>query len=170
LCWNTADARGDPGTLPHELPAGVKRLPAASAASCAAWIRSPYEPWVRIAAGTAVLGQASDAFGWDNEFPRHTVRIDGFEVARHKLTHGEYLRFVDAGGPVPHFWIKRDGEWWLRRMFDAVPLPPDEPVYLTHRQAIAYAAWAGARLPSEPEWLRAAYGSGQRRYPGATTA
>ncbi len=50
-------------------------------------------------------------------------------------------------------------------MFDEVPLPLDAPVYLTHRQAVAYAGWAGARLPTEAEWQRAAYGDGERRFP-----
>jgi formylglycine-generating enzyme required for sulfatase activity len=50
-------------------------------------------------------------------------------------------------------------------MFDEVPLPLDAPVYLTHDQASAYADWVGARLPTEPEWHRAAFGAGERRHP-----
>ena len=45
-----------------------------------------------------MLGQAPGAFGWDNEFPQHRCTVDGFEIARYKLTNGEYLRFVAAGG------------------------------------------------------------------------
>ena len=151
--------------LLHELPPSRKRAPAAGLRGPALEPERRGDPWVRIDAGSAVLGQAPGSFGWDNEFPRHIVRVGGFEIARHKLTHRDYLRFVAAGGPLPHFWAQRDGEWWLRQMFDTVPLPLDAPVYLTHRQATAYAAWAGARLPTEAEWQRAAYGDGQRRYP-----
>ena len=122
-------------------------------------------PWVAIPAGPTTLGQGPDDFGWDNEFPQHTVESAGFEIARWKVTNGEYLRFVEAGGPPPHFWRQHNGNWWLRRMFDEMPLPLDAPVYLTHQQAVAYAAWAGARLPTEAEWQRAAYGNGERRYP-----
>ena len=50
-------------------------------------------------------------------------------------------------------------------MFDEAPLPLAAPVYVTHQQAVAYAAWAGARLPTEAEWQRAAYGRGERHYP-----
>jgi gamma-glutamyl hercynylcysteine S-oxide synthase len=151
--------------LLHELPAGLKRAGAPRPVRGATTPGACGEAWVPIAAGAAVLGQAETEFGWDNEFPRHTVRVDGFEIARRKLSHVEYLRFVEDGGPVPHFWQRRDGTWWLRRMFDAVPLPMNEPVYLTHDQATAYATWVGARLPTEAEWQRAAYGDSQRRHP-----
>jgi formylglycine-generating enzyme required for sulfatase activity len=120
---------------------------------------------VAIPAGPTTLGQGPGEFGWDNEFPQHTVENAEFEIARCKLTNGEYLRFVEAGGPPPHFWQRRNGNWWLRRMFDDVPLSLDAPVFLTHRQAVAYAGWVGARLPTEAEWQRAAYGNAERRYP-----
>lgn len=124
----------------------------------------PQAGWVRIAAGRTTLGQDCRAFGWDNEFPQHTRPVDSFELARHKLTNGEYLRFVQDGAVAPPFWQRHGSQWWLRRMFDAVPLPLHEPVYLTHQQAADYAHWAGARLPTEAEWQLAAYGA-VRPYP-----
>ena len=52
-------------------------------------------------------------------------------------------------------------------MFDRVPLPLSWPVYVSQAEASAYARWRGARLPTEAEFQRAAYGSpaGERRYP-----
>jgi formylglycine-generating enzyme required for sulfatase activity len=44
-------------------------------------------------------------------------------------------------------------------MFDLAPLPLDCPVYVTHEEASAYAAWRGKRLPSEAEYHRAAFGT-----------
>lgn len=147
--------------LLHALPPERKRAPARAAPAS---LPPPQPGWVRIAAGRATLGQARGAFGWDNEFPRHAQQVDSFDLARHKITNGEYLRFVQDGGSAAPFWERRGTAWWLRRMFDSVPLPPHEPVYLTHRQAAAYARWAGARLPTEAEWQLAAYGAG-RTYP-----
>jgi formylglycine-generating enzyme required for sulfatase activity len=41
-------------------------------------------------------------------------------------------------------------------MFEEIPLPLDWPVYVTHDEASAYAAWRGKRLATEAEWHRAA--------------
>ena len=42
---------------------------------------------------------------------------------------------------------------------------PDQPVVgVTYREAVAYARWAGKRLPSEVEWVRAARGGDDRPY------
>jgi formylglycine-generating enzyme required for sulfatase activity len=55
--------------------------------------------------------------------------------------------------------------WRYRTMFDEIPLPPDWPVYVSHAEAAAYGNWVGARLPTEAEWHRTAYGT-----PGAADA
>ena len=52
------------------------------------------------------------------------------------------------------------------------PLPLDAPVYVTHDEASAYAAWRGKRLPTEGEYHRAAFGtpSGEERlFPWGST-
>jgi formylglycine-generating enzyme required for sulfatase activity len=50
-------------------------------------------------------------------------------------------------------------------MFEDVDLPPAWPVYVSHAEAAAYARWQGARLPTEAEYHRAAFGepSGRER-------
>jgi gamma-glutamyl hercynylcysteine S-oxide synthase len=159
--------------LLHELHPAQKRAPAAPSAQPQSQARRAApsrEPWAAIPAGIATLGQERRNFGWDNEFPQHEAAVGAFEIARHKLTNGEYLRFVADDGPAPHFWRERGGELWLRRMFDDVPLPLDAPVYLTQQQAVAFAAWSGTRLPTEAEWQRAAYGQDTRRYPWGDAA
>jgi formylglycine-generating enzyme required for sulfatase activity len=53
-------------------------------------------------------------------------------------------------------------------MFELVPLPPSWPVYLSQADAEAFARWRGARLPTEAEFQRAAYGTPggvERRHP-----
>lgn len=110
-----------------------------------------------IPAGPARLGRSRDeGFGWDNEFDGHEVHVPAFSIDRWKVTNGAYLEFVRTeGAATPFFWTERNGSYFLRRMFDQVPLPLDWPVYVTHAEASAYAAWRGGRLPTECEWLRA---------------
>ncbi len=122
---------------------------------------------VEIPAGIATLGADRDAvvFGWDNEFDAHAVDVGAFEIDVNDVTNGEWLAFVRAGGPVPSFWREREGEFRLLGMFEEMPLPLTWPVYVTQAQARAYAAWQGARLPTEAEYHRAAFGtpSGEER-------
>ena len=142
----------------------------------------PPEPaMVGVPAGSATLGSTPELipFGWDNEFPAQVVEVPAFEIDRHDVTNGDYLAFVEAGGYAnrdlwtpggwqrreaagrmhPLFWERRGGKWTWRGMFESIPLPPAWPVYVTHDEAAAYAAWRGMRLPSEPEFHRAAYGA-----------
>jgi gamma-glutamyl hercynylcysteine S-oxide synthase len=67
--------------------------------------------------------------------------------------------FVEAGGPAPHFWLRKGSEWFYRGMFEDIPLPPEWPVYVSHEQASEYASWKGKRLPSEAEYHRALCGT-----------
>jgi iron(II)-dependent oxidoreductase len=117
----------------------------------------PVAQMIDIPAGEARLGRdPADGFGWDNEFAAHTVDVPGFSISRYKVTNGDYLKFVGAGAEAPFFWVERDGRWFCRGMFSETPLPLDCPVYVTWREAEAYAKWRGLRLPTESEFHRAA--------------
>jgi gamma-glutamyl hercynylcysteine S-oxide synthase len=122
---------------------------------------SPPPEIVAIPAGIATLGASPDEipFGWDNEFGRTEQHVPGFAIDKYPVTNADWLAFVADGGPVPIFWIERGGVWYLRGVFDELPLPLSWPVYVTHRQASAYAAWAGKRLPTEAEFHRAGFGT-----------
>ncbi len=122
---------------------------------------------VEIPAGRARLGVRRGAleFAWDNEYGEHGVDVGAFEIDVNNVTNGEWLAFVRAGGPVPSFWIERDGAFHLLALFAELPLPLSWPVYVTQRQAQDYARWRGSRLPTEAEYHRAAFGtpSGEER-------
>ena len=163
----------------HRLPFDRKRKPAAYAASVDG--RVPAVEWIDVPAGVATLGvdRRSIPFGWDNEFPAHEVRVGPYAVQRHDVTNAAFLEFVDAGGyqteqlwraddwawvqqerlTHPLFWERHDGRWYWRGMFELIPLPLSWPVYVSQAEASAYARWRGARLLSEAEYQRAAFGT-----------
>jgi gamma-glutamyl hercynylcysteine S-oxide synthase len=116
---------------------------------------------IEVPAGEVTLGlsRESGQFGWDNEFDAHTVSVPGFAIDRYKVTNGDYLEFVRAGGEPSVFWKKHGDEWRYQTMFEEIPMPLDWPVYVSHANANAYARWAQKELPTEAEWQRAADGA-----------
>lgn len=135
---------------------------------------------VLVAAGPFTLGAGAgddEAWAYDNERSAHEVSLPAFRIDRALVTNAEYAYFVDAGGyreraawseegwawlesesaDAPLYWERTDGRF-LRRRFDAVePVPAREPVqHVSWYEADAYARWAGKRLPTEPEWEKAA--------------
>jgi iron(II)-dependent oxidoreductase len=124
---------------------------------------APAPAMIEIPAGTATLGRprpnGDGAFGWDNEFDAHAVRVPSFAISKHKVTNGQYLEFVQDGAEPPPFWTKRGDQWYWRAMGGDIPLPLDWPVYVTWMRALNYAQWAGKALPTEEQFHRAAYGT-----------
>jgi gamma-glutamyl hercynylcysteine S-oxide synthase len=117
----------------------------------------PAQQMVDLAAGRVQLGlPTGQGFGWDNEFEAHCVDVPAFSIGKYKVTNAEYLEFVRQGAAPPFYWRGQGGDWFYRGMFEEVPLPLDCPVYVTQREAQAYAEWRGMRLPSEAEFQRAA--------------
>jgi ergothioneine biosynthesis protein EgtB len=145
--------------------------------------------WIEVPPGRATLGvdRGDIAFAWDNERPAASEDVLVFSIEKHDVTNSRFMEFVDAGGYQdprwwqdedwqwiraerhvhPIFW-ERDGEhWFWRGMFERIPLPLSWPVYVSLAEAAAFARWQGARLPTEPEFQLAAYGSptGPRTHP-----
>ncbi len=115
---------------------------------------------IEIPAGRATIGRERGAdFGWDNEFGTAEVEVPGFTIDSHKVSNGDWLAYVGQGGPVPPFWIEAPSGWRLRTLFGEIELPLAWPVWVTHSQASAYATRHGRRLPTEAQWMRAAYGA-----------
>ena len=120
----------------------------------------PVHQMVDIPEGIATLGDDSTAtFGWDNEFDKHEKIVPAFSISKYKVTNAQYLQFVEDGGAPPPFWVRRGDGWFIRTVFGERPLPHDWPVYVSQREAQAYATWAGMSLPTEAQFHRAAYGA-----------
>jgi gamma-glutamyl hercynylcysteine S-oxide synthase len=163
----------------HRLPYDRKRKPAVLRYEVG--VGAPPQATVGIPAGAARLGadRAAVVFGWDNEFDAHTVHVPAFEIDVHNVTNAAFLEFVEAGGyrarelwseagwawiqaegvTHPAFWESSGSGYAWRGMFEALPLPPAWPVYVSHAEAEAFARWKGRRLMTEAEWHRAAEGA-----------
>ncbi|HEX2731494.1 MAG TPA: formylglycine-generating enzyme family protein [Polyangiaceae bacterium] len=103
-----------------------------------------------------VHGPLCELGHFNNEGPERLVRVSAFTVDRFEVTQADYERCVAARRcePVPYF---RGAE-----RFKGPRLPVS---LVTWDEARDYCHFAGAELPTEAQWERAARGLGQRRYP-----
>lgn len=149
---------------------------------------------VLVPGGPFVLGvdAATEPFSLDNERPAHVVELPAFRIGRMPVTNAEWQAFIDAGGYTQDRWWSQRGweqreragltapQFWnpdgTRTRFGHVEqIPAEEPVqHISYFEAEAYAAWAGARLPTEIEWEKACAWdpatSARRRYPWGAEA
>jgi formylglycine-generating enzyme required for sulfatase activity len=142
-------------------PVGATSAPAGMAARVAA----------TGAATSAAAGAASATEAGLSWQPLGAVSI-----ARTETTIGQFRRFAEATGLVTRAerrgggqvfeggWVDMPG-WTWRAPFGAGHAPHDsEPaVHLGFDEAQAFCRWAGGRLPSDAQWLEAAYT--ERRQP-----
>jgi iron(II)-dependent oxidoreductase len=144
---------------------------------------------VDVAAGDYPIGCDSHE-PYDNEHPRHTVRLRAYDIDRFPVTCGQFLEFIDDGGyrrqelwtdagwawrdeeeaVAPMYWRLEEASWVRDRFGHTVTVEDDHPVmHVSFHEAEAYCRWAGRRLPSEFEWEVAAAWDPQsrthRRYP-----
>jgi formylglycine-generating enzyme required for sulfatase activity len=153
----------------HNFPYALKNVPPSQQVTGKQGFEPVENGWKSIPAGVATLGRPHDGtFGWDNEFDETRFDVPSFEIQRFSVTNGEYLKYVNEGAPMPHFWVRRDDVIFQRGMFGEIPLPLSWPVYVTQAEAQAYADAHGLALPTEQQFHRAAYGTANgrdREYP-----
>lgn len=125
--------------------------------------------WLTVPAGAFEMGADADGFAYDNERPHHTVELPAFEIARRPVSNASWMRFSEGGGYERREWWSDEG-WAWKEEYDITHDPrvaaghPAAPVcHVSWFEADAYARAAGARLPSEAEWERAAKLSGAER-------
>lgn len=151
---------------------------------------------VLVPAGEFVLGvdAVDEPHSLDNERGAHVVDLPAFRIGRVPVTNAEWRQFIDDGGYdeqrwwsergwshrqaaglwAPQFWNGGDLSGTRTRFGHVEDIPADEPVqHVTFFEAEAYAAWAGARLPTEVEWEKACAWDpavrARRRYPWGTS-
>ncbi len=117
---------------------------------------------VLIPAGEFLMGSDDDEAS-DNENPVHPVYVDAFYMDKYLVTNAQYKVFVDANPQwrkdlIPDAYHNGSYlDYWNGGSY------PDgkgnHPVtYVSWYAAMAYARWAGKRLPTEAEWEKAARG------------
>jgi len=148
-------------------------LPAYRDGAAAAAVEQPLE-WRGHPGGIISIGHKGAGFAFDNEGPRHQVLLRPFRIAARPVNNGDYAAFIaDGGYRRPEFWLSEGWAmvqaegwdaplYWLsdddgrRRVFTLGGLAaPDANAPVSHVsffEAVAYAAWAGKRLPTEFEW------------------
>ena len=128
---------------------------------------------VLIPAGEFQMGRNTDVKDEDDVLifkgaetpstPIHTVSLDAFYMDVYEVTNAQYKKFVDIN---PEWQKERipekyhDGDYLKNWNGNDYPADKgDHPVvFVSWYAAMAYAKWAGKRLPTEAEWEKAARG------------
>jgi formylglycine-generating enzyme required for sulfatase activity len=108
---------------------------------------------VLVTAGEFEMGSDDS---WENERPSHKVSLPDFYIDKYEVTNEQYAKFCQATNHAPPA--------------DPAPLPgyfqnsPRMPVMgISYFDAVAFAKWAGKRLPTEEEWEKSASWDPQAR-------
>lgn len=129
---------------------------------------------VYVPAGSFSMGSSGRALDEDAaEGPVHQVSVRAFYIDRYEVTNAQFARFLNvvrqtkdaAGheylGAEERLSLERiEGQWRPKKGKEAFPVGN-----VTWYGAMAYARWAGKRLPTEAEWERAARGDDGRKFP-----
>ncbi|MBC6698344.1 ergothioneine biosynthesis protein EgtB [Hymenobacter sp. BT190] len=140
-------------------------------------VAAPPVAWLHVPGGVSRIGYEGSGFCFDNEQAPHDVLTPDFALQNRLVTNGEYLAFMEAGGyqdfrywlgegwdfvqtqgwEAPLYWTLHNGQWHRFTHHGLQPVNMAAPVtHVSFYEADAYAHWAGARLPTEPEWEVAA--------------
>lgn len=109
---------------------------------------------VYIPAGEFTIGSNE---WWPKSQPEHKRIIDAFYMDKYEVTNKRYKKFVKAAERTPPaHWV--NGEFPAERAEHPV-------VFVSWYDANDFCRWEGKRLPTEPEWEKAARGTDKRTFP-----
>jgi formylglycine-generating enzyme len=150
---------------------------------------------ISLPGGTFLMGaEEPDSVPGDDEGPAHEVGLEPFAIEAYAVTNHRFAAFVAATGhvteaerdgwsfvfagrlPADHpptralasapWWRQVTGASWRHPDGPGSEARPDHPVvHVSFDDAAAFCAWAGGRLPTEPEWEYAARAGRRSRYP-----
>ncbi len=113
---------------------------------------------ILIPAGDFLMGSTdADKLADDREKPQHKVYLDAYYMYKTEVTVAQYRKFCTATDRK----MPNAPDWGWQ---DTHPI-----VNVTWNDAKAYADWAGAILPTEAQWEKAARGGDGRIYPWGNT-
>jgi len=91
-----------------------------------------------------------------NYYPQHKVYLDSLYIDEYPVSNFMYGEFIKQTGYEP------EGDWESYFHEDN----RDHPVInVSWNDALAYANWAGKKLPTEAQWEKSARGTDGRKYP-----
>ena len=106
--------------------------------------------------------------------PAHEVHVRAFRISKHEITNRQWSKFVGEEPKWARNRIKselHDGNYL--KHWEGGDYPADKAdhpvVYVSWFAARAYCEWAGARLPTEAEWEKAARSTDARVFPWGDT-
>ena len=109
---------------------------------------------VYIPAGEFTMGSNE---WWPKSQPEHKKVTDAFYMDKYEVTNKRYKKFVEAVKRTPPgHWV--NGEIPTERAEHPV-------VFVSWYDADDFCRWEGKRLPTEPEWEKAARGTDKRTFP-----
>ena len=124
--------------------------------------------WTRPADGMVMVSVPAGSFimgsnGGDlDKTPVHKVNLDAFWIDKTEVTNRMYADCVTAGACQ----VPSSSQSFTHNNYYDNPQYADYPViYMGWNSAQSYCKWAGARLPSEAEWEKAARGTDGRIFP-----
>jgi formylglycine-generating enzyme required for sulfatase activity len=128
--------------------------------------------WIRPEDGMTMVYVPAGSFnmgsytGKKDQQPVNSVSLAAYWIDQTEVTNGKYALCVNANAcQAP----SKSNSYYILDYFHNPQFADYPVIYVDWNKAVAYCSWAGARLPSEAEWEKAALGTDGRLYPWGNT-